>query len=457
MLRQRRLGNFEMSAAPPPGFRELQQAELGRVFGHVVGVRVLLMPLLATAAVALAILEEAPWRRVMLAFFVCAVLAISLFELWRYRRKGLAPGALGLNVGVGLFAQLTMTAATGGLESPFLPMMPVLSTFTGICVERSSRRILLVGAQVLALWAFAAIALTGAVEEFNLSVFGGGARAGYSDALLLTLATVASLAVVAAAKIGTGMRSLFGGMLWKAFEAREESLRTHAERSRELTALSGEIAHELKNPLASVKGLGALLARELPEGKNAERLSVMRREIDRMQGILDEFLNFSRPLGPLSLEQTELAALAEEVAALHEGMARERRATFVVRGEASAQCDPRKVRQVLINLVQNALDASPGGATVELEVVPEAEGTSVRVADRGAGLDPAVLERIFEPGVTSKSRGSGLGLTIARALARQHGGELTLRAREGGGCLAELRLPRALAADERSTAEGVSV
>jgi two-component system sensor histidine kinase HydH len=455
MLRRRRLGIFEMGAAPPPGFRELQQAELGRVFGRVVGVRLMLMPILVTAAIALAIYEEALWRRVVLACFVCAVAVISVLELWRYKRNGLLPGALGLNVGVGLLAQLTMTATTGGLESPFLPLTPVLSFFTGLGVERASRRVFLVGAQVLALWAFAVIALTGAVEEFNLSIFGGGSRAGHNDVLLLTLATVASLMLVVAAKVGAGMRSVFGGMLWKAFEAREESLRAHAERSREMTALSGEIAHELKNPLASVKGLGALLARELPEGKNAERLAVLRREIDRMQGILDEFLNFSRPLVPLSLEQTELASLAAEVAALHEGMARERKIAFAVRGEARAQCDPRKVRQVLINLVQNALDASPAGATVEVEVVGEAEYASVRVADRGAGIDPAMGDRIFEPGVTSKPRGSGLGLTIARALARQHGGDLALRAREGGGCVAEVRLPRAIAG-EPSTAEEVS-
>jgi len=112
-----------------------------------------------------------------------------------------------------------------------------------------------------------------------------------------------------------------------------------------------------------------------------------------------------------------------------------------VRGAGRARCDPRKVKQVLINLVQNALDASPSGEAVEIEVQDGAESSRLSVLDRGAGLDPALGGRVFEPGVTSKAGGSGLGLTVARAIARQHGGELRLAERDGGGLRAELTLP----------------
>jgi two-component system, NtrC family, sensor histidine kinase HydH len=159
--------------------------------------------------------------------------------------------------------------------------------------------------------------------------------------------------------------------------------------------------------------------------------------------VLEEFLNFSRPLVPLALGDTDVTALCADVAALHEGLAREREVAVVVRGApAPARCDPRKVKQVLINLVQNALDASPSGGAVEVEVERREDGgAKVVVLDRGRGPDASLGESLFAPGVTTKPAGSGLGLTIARALARQHGGDLTLAPRAGGGARAELVLP----------------
>jgi signal transduction histidine kinase len=249
------------------------------------------------------------------------------------------------------------------------------------------------------------------------------------------------------AGLGRVVRKTFDGMVRRALSAQEESLRAYREREAELSALSAEIAHELKNPLASVKGLAALLAPAVTDPRSAERLSVLRREVDRLQSILDEFLNFSRPLVPLALGSSDLGSIAREVAVLHEGMARDRGVAVEVRGSGRARCDPRKVKQVLINLLQNALDASPPGEVVEIEVQDGTVSARLSVLDRGPGLDPSLGGRVFEPGVTTKAGGSGLGLTVARGIARQHGGELRLAAREGGGVRAEITLPSGAASE----------
>jgi signal transduction histidine kinase len=207
--------------------------------------------------------------------------------------------------------------------------------------------------------------------------------------------------------------------------------------------LSSEIAHELKNPLASIKGLAVLVAKDT-EGRAKERMAVLRGEVDRMQTILDEFLNFSRPLVPLHLAETNLSALAHDVARLHEGSAAERGLSIEVDApeKAALACDARKVRQVMINLVQNALDASPRGERVTLRVEPRERSLLTLIIDRGAGLAPELKDRLFEAGVTSKQHGSGIGLVVARGLCRQHGGDVTLSANPSGGVIAMIELPR---------------
>jgi signal transduction histidine kinase len=259
-------------------------------------------------------------------------------------------------------------------------------------------------------------------------------------------ATLLSLVTLAVGGISYLLSGAFGKTFRRATHTQEELLQSHAARVKELTMLSAEIAHELKNPLASIKGLSALLVQNISDERGNERLRVLRREIDRMQTVLDEFLNFSRPLVPLSLSETDVCTIAGEVLLLHEGLARQKNVQLGLEGSvAQASCDPNKVKQVLINLVQNALDASPEGAEVSVTVEDETDDVVVRVEDQGPGID-GELGDVFAPGITSKSGGSGIGLTIARALARQHGGDLTLSESDGHGTRVELRLPKRPAA-----------
>jgi signal transduction histidine kinase len=110
------------------------------------------------------------------------------------------------------------------------------------------------------------------------------------------------------------------------------------------------------------------------------------------------------------------------------------------------RCDPRKVRQVLVNLVQNALEASAPRSTIRITLHAGEDEARIDVDDEGSGLGAVELARAFDVGFTTKTTGSGLGLALARGLVRQHGGELTLSRREPRGCRASFTLSRSLAA-----------
>jgi signal transduction histidine kinase len=364
---------------------------------------------------------------VLVVAVVTAITAFLVAEWLRWRGRGFTPGAIPRNLAVAVCAVTLLAVATGGLASPFLYVSIPIGVVSAVFAPWPVNLVLPL-LQIAAAWGLAADAWGEAPARW-----------------VITHATLLSIVYAFTAAAGRAVRWSFDRMVQRAAAAQQESLRAHAERAEELTALSGEIAHELKNPLASVKGLAALLSQHLPDGKGAERLEVLRREVDRMQSVLEEFLNFSRPLVPLALGDADVGALCRDVAALHEGMARERSVDLAVRaGEVPARCDPRKAQQILINLVQNALDAAPAGSAVEIEAErAPGGGARIRVLDRGRGVEPRLAHDVFSPGVTTKAAGSGLGLTIARALARQHGGDVALSARAGGGTAAEVVLPGA--------------
>lgn len=430
-------------AAPEPALPErIQREEISRLFGRVLAFRVWVLPPVLLLVGWVVWSDPAPWRRAVLGTMLVAVSVFFVRELRAFRAGGASPRLVTRNVVLASLGQLLVSFASGGIDSPFLPVAVVLAVIPALLVEGAVRW-LLPAVQILGVLAMAALGASGAVPDLNLAAFGGGARVGAGTAYLWADAAMLCAIVLGIQGLGRGLRGAYEAILRRQLAAQEDALRAHQERAAELVELSGEIAHELKNPLASVKALAALLRQQLPDGKGAERLEVLRHEVDRMQSVLEEFLNFSRPLVPLSLGEHDLAALCREVAALHEGVAWERGLGVAVRGEdVAVRCDRRKVKQVVINLVQNAVDASGPGheVTLEVERAPDG-GARLRVLDRGAGVDPALGDAVFDPGVTSKPKGSGLGLTVARAIARQHGGELALAPRPRGGTVAELVLP----------------
>jgi signal transduction histidine kinase len=398
--------------------------------------------------------DHAVWRRWILGLLSATAFFHSLFELahscriQRVRKIGSRYGWITTALTTG-----ALFLATGGFDSPLLPMIVMICYFVGM-LAAAKDLVVLTLAFAATVCCMAIISWLGLIPDLVPVAFGGGPRVAQPAALLWAKLVALLLALAWAASVSNTMRAVFRQMIGDAFDARDEVLKNHDAHARELTALSGELAHELKNPLANIKGLAVLASRDA-QGKGVERLEILQHEVTRMEDILQSFLTFSRPLSPLSQEQVDLKDLCESVLALHEGTAHAKNVSLESSEwtAVSVSCDPRKVKQILINLIQNALDASPDSATVELALLAAPEdGARVEVRDRGRGIAPTMNAHLFEPGSTTKERGTGLGLVLARGLARQHGGDLTLENRAGGGCIATLTLPAKTAHSAREAA-----
>jgi signal transduction histidine kinase len=172
-------------------------------------------------------------------------------------------------------------------------------------------------------------------------------------------------------------------------------------------------------------------------------LSVAKGEINRLDGIVTQFLQALRPTAP----QLRPAGLNEAVHKTLELLQPEldnrglNVKTHLARQLPATPIDPTQIQQVLVNLIRNAMQAMTGGGTLSLQTWEGADGVWVSVADTGGGIPQEQLNRIFEPFYTTKKRGSGLGLMIVQRIVRAHGGRIELESQVGRGTTFRLWLP----------------
>lgn len=336
-------------------------------------------------------------------------------------------------IAINLTAQTMVTVTvglTGGLASPTVPSLLLPSVIS----------LLFFGPHAVARWiAFASALLIVAMGLLPQALVGPVLPGGhYAVALsiglvwnLFLLHSMVAKMTRAASKAGHSMACL-----------REERLSDAEAQLRRLQSVGAKVAHELKNPLASIKGLCQLVARTPESERTQERLAVVASEISRMETILNEYLSFSRPLEDLRPESLDISAIARDVLDVLAGRADQAGVTLTLDGSATpVHGDGRRLKEALINLVANAIEATPNGGAVALRLRNGGNAVVLEVRDSGRGIAPEDLDRIGTSFFTTRPNGTGLGVVLAQGVINQHGGTLTYASALGHGTTATITLP----------------
>jgi len=235
------------------------------------------------------------------------------------------------------------------------------------------------------------------------------------------------------------------GQLSKVYQELQDNFEQmkRAERLFALGQLAAGMAHEVRNPLASIAGAAGILQRNLRlESSQAECLTIIQRECQRLNGLVTHFLEFARPRPP-EYQTVEIAGLFHSVLDLagHAVAGKAIRFQTEVGPVESLECDPELLKQVLLNLVINSIQAMPEGGEVLLAANPKDNRVVIQVTDNGCGIEALDRDRIFDPFFTTKETGTGLGLSVAHKIVEQHGGFLTAANNPAGGMTFTVVLP----------------
>ncbi len=217
-----------------------------------------------------------------------------------------------------------------------------------------------------------------------------------------------------------------------------------AERLYALGQLSAGLAHEIRNPLASIEGAAAVLLREPPpEDRRIEFLQIIQKECRRLNRLLTNFLSFAKPREP-EFATVQLEQVFDSVIALAKHAIRRNEIVFrkeIDEAVAELECDSEQLTQILLNLTINAIQAMPEGGEIRLAAHRQGGHAVIEVRDQGMGISEENLEKIFDPFFTTKESGTGLGLPVAHQIAARQGGVLSAAKNPDQGMTFSLEIP----------------
>lgn len=225
--------------------------------------------------------------------------------------------------------------------------------------------------------------------------------------------------------------------------AAAEAARRRSERLAAAGALTAGLAHEVRSPMNAIGLAAQRLERKLEAGDERRQIAQrIREELQRLEGVLREFLELASPVS----EEREAVDIAEVASQVVQLLAEEAEAEGVrlepVQGSGTCVVDGAAIRRALLNLVRNAIQASPAKGSVLVRVHETKQTATITVTDEGEGIAAELEGRIFDPFVTGRASGTGLGLALVRRVVEEHQGQVRLANRPHGGAEATIELPR---------------
>jgi two-component system NtrC family sensor kinase len=237
------------------------------------------------------------------------------------------------------------------------------------------------------------------------------------------------------------------GLVGRAFDQMAEQLSQHQERlitierMAAIGQLAAGVAHEINNPIAVIRGYLRTMIPEAERDELRRELRILDEEAAACQRIADDLVAYARA-PDITRADVDVGELLSETAERFEASGESRGSAVRVEADSAiVNVDPVRLRQVVQNLLRNAIEAAPTGSPVEIHGYTRASTYCILVLDRGVGVPSEMRTRIFEPFQSGRVNGTGLGLAVCAGIMRAHGGQINARAREGGGSEFVVELP----------------
>ncbi len=258
------------------------------------------------------------------------------------------------------------------------------------------------------------------------------------------------LLIVTGSGVLIGLTLTFNKRLAREVELKTRELKESQEllvRSERFVAVgeaAAYVSHEIKNPLMVIGGLAQQVSRRLEERPELqEKLNIIQGEVRRLENFLGELRDFTRPVRPTK-ESINLNQIIHEVYMLMDAEARKRNVTIRENLDSRLprlEADPGQMKQVLLNLIKNSLEAMDSGGEIALNSGADRHHVWFSVRDTGCGMPPEVLEKVFDPFFTTKQKGTGLGLAVINKIILDHQGMVTVESEPGKGTTFTVKLP----------------